>query len=125
MTDESKKFKFNFNFIMPADHLMSLARESVESPNADLRTVANALIDVTNEADKIAQGFADDGNVDLAPFFDFWFVDAIDAAKRLRESPDDNLRHLAECLIQQEQSIIESKEDFLTETKRLGIKPKH
>lgn len=110
---------------MPAEHLMSFARESTEAQDADLRAVSKALIDVTNEADIVLKQFAADGNVDLAPFFDFWFVDSVDAAKRLLESPDDNIRHLAECLISQEQAIVESKEDFLTETKRLGVKPEH
>lgn len=123
MTNESQEFKFKFSFAIPADHLLAFARESVESPNADLCTVANAMLDVTSEAEKIRQGFANNGKVDLAPFFDFWFADAIDAAKRLKKSPDDNTRHLADCLITQEQSIIESKEDFLTETKRLKLKP--
>ena len=35
-------------------------------------------LDVTAEASAVQKAIAEDGNVDLGPYFDFWFADAIE-----------------------------------------------
>ncbi len=63
-------------------------------------------------------------DADLAPYFDFWFADSVACAQNLLNSDEKEARYLAECLIQLERAAIKSKESFLAEMKRLGIRPK-
>jgi len=60
---------------------------------------------------------------DLAPYFDFWFADAITAANLIESSDNERIRFLAESLIAQEDAILRSKMEFLSEMKRRGIRP--
>ena len=80
---------------------------------------------MTSEASKVQQTIAANGNVDFAPYFDFWFGDSIASASTLLDSNDDNVHNLAQCLIDHEKAILESKKGFLDEMKRLGVQPKH
>ncbi len=117
------KFKFSLDFVMPAEMLLNAAKKGKYSSNADIRTVSKALLDLTSEAKTIQREIKKDGNVDLGPFFDFWFVDAIECAERLKSHDDETIVALADCIIDAEQCIIKSKESFLLEMKRLGVKP--
>lgn len=117
------QFKFSLDFVMPAEILLDAARKGKHSSNVDIRTVSKALLDLTSEATEIQSEILKDGNVDLGPFFDFWFVDAIECANRLQSHDDEIIVALANCIINAEKGIIKSKESFLWEMKRLGIKP--
>lgn len=55
--------------------------------------------------------------------FDFWFADAITAANLIESSDNESIRFLAESLIAQEDAILRSKMEFLSEMKRRGIRP--
>jgi len=105
--------------------ILKTANDNLGSNDENVRAVAKAILDVTREATKVKEGIAADGNVDLAPYFDFWFADAIAAANTLLNSENENIRYMAKCLIEQEQAILKSKMDFLDEMKRCGIKPRH
>jgi hypothetical protein len=102
---------------------MTIARASVTSPDENYRSVAKAVLDVTAEALSIQKAIAEDGRVDLAPYFDFWFGDAVGCANKLLQYDDKEARHLGQCLIDLEKASIKSKESFLAEMKRLGIQP--
>lgn len=121
--DDSQKASFDLDITLPGESMLLLARESAASPNEDLRAVAKAVLDVTAEGAKVQQGFETGGSVDLAPYFDFWFADAITAAERLLHADNEAARSLARCLIDQERAILRSKEGFLEEMKRRGIQP--
>ena len=123
MTDSDSKFNHNFDFLIPADFLLEFARNSHNAQNEDLRAVAKAVLDATHEATTVQKAIAANGKVDLAPYFDFWFGDAIEAANRLIDSDDENTRYLAKCVIGQQKAVADSKESFLREMKRLGVEP--
>lgn len=119
-----QKFNFSFSFIEPAPHLLQAARDSADSLDENRRAVAKAVLDVTAAGRAIKDAQLQDHSADLAPYFDFWFADSVECAHKLLASDDKEARYLAECLIQLEQAAIKSKESFLAEVKRLGIKPR-
>jgi hypothetical protein len=121
---ELKKFNFSFSFIEPAPNLLEAARKFAKSPDENRRAVAKAVLDVTAAGRAIKDALLQNSDADLAPYFDFWFADSIACAQKLLDSDDKEARYLAQCLIELEQAAIKSKESFLAETKRLGIKPK-
>jgi len=125
MSKQPQKVTFKFDFVIPAEMILKTANDNLGSNDENVRAVAKAILDVTREATKVKEGIAADGNVDLAPYFDFWFADAIAAANTLLNSENENIRYMAECLIEQEKAILKSKMDFLDEMKRCGIKPRH
>ena len=125
MSKQPQKVSLNLNFVIPADLVVNTANENLDSDDENIRTVSKAILDLTREATKVKDGMATNGNVDLAPYFDFWFADAIAAANTLLKYDDANIRYMAECLIEQEKAIHKSKTSFLEEMKRLGIKPKY
>jgi hypothetical protein len=125
MSKQPQKVSLNFDFVIPADLVVNAANENLDSDDENIRAVSKAILDLTREATKVKDGMMADGNVDLAPYFDFWFADAIPAANVLLDSKDDNIRYMAECLIEQEKAILKSKTAFLDEMKRRGIKPQH
>lgn len=124
MEDNKKKFKLTFDFVMPADRVIRIALEHVDSPDENYRSVAKALLDVTAEAGKVKDALTEDRDVDLAPYLDFWFADAIECAKKLLRSDDPDAGDLARCLIDAEKAAIKSKECVLAEIKRLGLRPR-
>src|SRR5579863_9296367 len=115
-----KKVQLGFEFVIPTDKVLDIARTWLSSDDERRRGVAKAIIDVTKEARTVQQSMAADGHVDLAPYFDFWTGDAIASAKHLMKSNDADDRMLAECLINQEEAIVKSKAAFLAEMKRHG-----
>jgi hypothetical protein len=121
---ELQKFSFSFSFIEPAPKLLEAARKFADSPDENRRAVAKAVLDVTAAGRAIKDAIIENRDADLAPYFDFWFADSVACAQRLLDSADEEARYLAECLIRLEQAAIKSKESFLAEMKRLGIKPK-
>jgi hypothetical protein len=123
MPDEKKQVRLTFDFVMPVERIMAVARDHLDSPDGNYRSVAMAVLDVTAVATTIQKEIAADGNVDLAPYFDFWFGDAVDCAHKLLHYSDSDARDLGQCLIDMEKAAIKSKENFLTEMKRLGIRP--
>jgi hypothetical protein len=122
---ERKEFKFTFQFVEPVRHLLEAARKFVDSPDENRRAVAKAVLDVTAAGRNIMDAMLEHRGAYLAPYFDFWFADAVACAQKLLNSEDNEARYLAECLIKLEEAAIKSKEGFLAEMKRLGIKPKH
>jgi hypothetical protein len=122
---ELKEFQFTFQFIEPAEYLLEAARKFADSPDENRRAVAKAVLDVTAAGRKIKDALAANRHAELAPYFDFWFADSVACAKKLLNSEDKEARYLAECLIELDKATIKSKESFLAEVKRLGIKPKH
>lgn len=76
------------------------------------------------EAKLVEQGLlAPDARSSGNPYFDFWFADAITAANLIESSDNESIRFLAESLIAQEDAILRSKMEFLSEMKRRGIRP--
>src|ERR1700730_2008793 len=112
-----KKFQFSFQFIEPAEPVMAAARKFVASPDENYRSVAKALLDVRDAGLAIKNAIVEDRDADLAPYFDFWFADAIGCANKLLQSDDDEARYIAQCLIDTEKAILKSKESFLAEMK--------
>jgi hypothetical protein len=123
MANEKHKFRFKFEFIMPAERIMAVARNNLDSPDENLRSVAKAVLDVTAEASKIKSAMAEDKDADLGPYFDFWFADALNCANQLLDCEEPDARNLARCLIDIERATVKSKESFLVEMKRLGLRP--
>jgi hypothetical protein len=121
---ELKEFKFSFQFIEPAGHLLEAARKFADSPDENRRPVAKAVLDVTAAGRAIKNALMESRNADLAPYFDFWFADSITCAQKLLHSNDKEALCLAECLIKLDEATIKSKESFLAEMKRLRVKPK-
>lgn len=116
------KANFEFNFAVPSDRTLAIARDLLDAPEPDTRTVAKALLDATEVAietrDRIMQG-----SCDLAPYFDHWFADSLEAAAREKDSSDPDRRTIATTLMEQAKATFDSKEAFLKETKRLNVKP--
>jgi hypothetical protein len=105
--------------------LLEAARKFLDFPDESRRAVAKAVLDVTGAGRDIkAALLSRDRNVDLATYFDFWFGDSVACTQKLVDSGDIEARCLAECLIQMERQAIKARETFLTEMKRVGIKPK-
>jgi hypothetical protein len=102
---------------------MASAQKFLSSPDESLRSVAKALLDVTAAGLPIKQAMMEDRDAKLDPYLDFWFGDSINCAEKLVHSDDEEVRHVAECLIDAEKAVIKSKESVLAEFKRLGIKP--
>lgn len=123
----SKDFSFKLDFVIPADIVVCTANENLDSVDENTRAVSKAILDLTREATKVQAAVAEDGDVDLAPYFDFWFADSIAAANALVKCDDTTaaVRDMAEMLIKQEEAVLKSKAAFLKEMKRLGVKPKH
>jgi hypothetical protein len=116
-------FRFSWQYIEPGPRLLEAAQKLADSPDEDRRAVAKALLDVTAAGRKIQDAMGENRDVDLAPYFDFWFADAVSSAEKLLQADDQETRQLARCVIDAEKAIIKSKESFLVEQKRLGIKP--
>ena len=125
MSKQPQKVSLNFDFVIPADLIVTTANKNLTSTNENIRAVSKAILDLTREATTVKNGMTASGNVDLAPYFDFWFADAVAAANALLNNEDNNIRYMAECLIEQEQAILKSKTAFLEEMKSRGIKPQH
>ena len=117
-------FNFSFEFIEPSEDVLEHARKLVDSPDENCRSVAKAVLDVVAAGRAIKDALRQKRSVNLDSYFDFWFADATTCAQRLRKSGDQVSRNLAECLIKLEEATIKSKESFLKEMKRLGVKPK-
>jgi|SRR5579885_1040174 len=120
---EEKRFNLTFEFIDPPEHVLATARKFLDSPGEKCRAVAKALLDATAAGQAVRNALTHNQDADLAPYFDSWFADAVNAAQELQRSDDKETRNLADALIVLEQASIKSKENFLGETKRLGIKP--
>ena len=118
MPASPEQFRFSFSFTKPVERITQIAQRFQESPNEQRRATAKAVLDVTREGLAVFVGIQKPGTVDVAPYFDMWLGDAIDAANELLLSDDKDDRDLAKCLLDQEQDIIKSKEIFLVELKR-------
>src|SRR5262249_42595452 len=114
-----------FQFIEPSEQVLATARAFADSPDENRRSVAKALLDVTAAGRTIREAMQENRGADLAPYFDFWFADAVACAQRLLQEEEPESRHLAQCLIESEKAILQSKERFLAEVKRHGIRPQH
>jgi hypothetical protein len=123
MADDSKRVELSLQFIEPAEHLTATARKFADSPDENRRSVAKALLDVTAAGLAIKKAMENNADADLAPYLDFWFVDSISCAQQLLKYDDAESRNLAQCLIDAEKAVIESKERVLSEIKRAGLKP--
>jgi hypothetical protein len=124
MSKQPQKVTFDFDFVIPAEMTLKTAKDNLGSSDENVRAVAKAIVDVTREATRVQESLRADGNIDLAPYFDFWFADAVAAANKLLNSGNENIRYMAKCLIEQEQAILKSKRSFLDEMKRRGIRPR-
>jgi len=123
MTFNRKKVALDLQFIVPEASLLDFARQQLDSADQDCRDVAKALLDTTDVTvrtkDTLAENIDRKQPLDLAPYFDHWIGDAIEAAQRLLSSETQEARNMAKCLIEQSQAIAASKESFLKEAKRV------
>lgn len=115
--------RIGFEFVIPADQLLASAREMLASPIQEYRDIAKAVLEVTDISLDLQHRLSSQIEADFAPYFDYWFGDAIEAAKRHKASSDKGVAAVAESLIAQEEAIVHSKEAFLLEAKRLNIRP--
>jgi hypothetical protein len=122
MSRDQLQCEFALEFIEPPPPVRVLARKLLDSPDDNCRSLAKAVLDVAKAGRKIKTSIAGDKEIDLAPYFDFWFGDALDTAQKLLHSDDKVIRQLAQCLIEMEKAVVESKENFLVEMKRLGFR---
>lgn len=125
MTAEPQKASFDFEVVIPTDMVVLAAKKHTDSDNENVRAVAKALLDLTAVSTMIRDRIKNRQPVDLAPYFDFWFADAITAANLIESSDNESIRFLAKSLIAQEDAILRSKMEFLSEMKRRGIRPNH
>jgi hypothetical protein len=118
-----KKVNIDFQFVVPADAILEAARAKLTLSSQDERDVAKAMLDATEltvrSQDAFRASVEKDGTFDCAPYFDHWFGDALETAKRLRTYGDKDISQIAQCLIAQSEAIVHSKESFLKETKRV------
>ncbi len=120
MNNERDKIKYSLDFLIPVDWILDIARRSTDSSDERHRVLGKAILDFTKIAHLTKDNLIQDKDTDLAPYLDFWFGDAIDIAKASLKDGDSNLRTLAECVIDQEKSVVKSKEAFLREVKRVS-----
>lgn len=129
ITMPSRMTKMDFRFVIPTDVVLSNANDLLMSDNQDHRDIGKVVTDLTviqkTIQESIQHEMTNDGTVDLAPWFDYWFGDTIETAQRLKDSPQIPVSHVAHVLLDQESAIIHSKESFLKEMKRLDVRPKH
>ncbi len=121
MTDMTQ---FDFQFIIPTDAVLASAKVLLISDIQQHRDIAKVVVELTDIQKAIQAEIMKDGTVDLAPWFDYWFGDTIETAQQLKNSASVDISHVAHVLIEQEAGIIHSKESFLKEMKRLGVRPK-
>ncbi len=118
---ENKEIDISFQFIVPADAVLEVAHRMAGSSVPDEHKVGASLLELTEVTAKTkaaVEDVASDEKYDLAAYFDFDLGDAIEAAKRLRESSDKGVRNVADTLLSQADAIAASKTAFLQATKR-------
>ncbi len=120
MNELNGSVEYSLDFPLPADSILDIAENSTHSDDERLRVIGQAVLDFTAIANLTKDDFLQGNAIDLAPYLDFWFSDAIDIAKASLNDPDSNLRTLAQCLIDQEKCAIESKVFVLRESKRIS-----
>jgi hypothetical protein len=123
MDNEPERVEITFDILIPSNNIVSAARNHIDSNLEHVRAVAKALLDLTAVASKVKNALALGEDIDLAPYFDFWFADAIDAANAIKDSSDESVRYIAETLIEQENLVLRSKTSFLAQIKKLGYPP--
>jgi hypothetical protein len=123
MKDEGQEFRLDLKFNAPTGRMMAIAQAGLASPDESFRVVAKAIIDLTSAMRSLEKEMVADGDVNLDPYLDFCFGDALDHAHQLLKRDDDDARNLAQCLIDMEKAVVKSKENVIAEIKRLGIKP--
>jgi hypothetical protein len=123
MTNSSKKVSLEFEFVIPSERTSQKAKKHLDSSDTRVQAVAKALIDFAELSTEVKDFLENKTGGDLAPYLDFWFADAVIAAKMLKNSRDEEIRDLATTLIEQEKAAIESKEFLLRKMKSLGIRP--
>lgn len=116
----TNKVSLNFEFNVPAQHVLDSARKLLVAGNQDERDVAKALIDATNATLATRDALMNpNANFDLSVYFDIWLGDALEAADRLSGSTNPDVRYVVDCLKAQNEAIVKSKEAFLNQTKHI------
>lgn len=113
--------KNEFEFLDLSEMVLKAAKDHIGHQDENIRAVAKALLDITDVATELRLQMAKPGIVDLSPYFDFWFADAITAAIANMTSDDKTIRYLSRALIDQESAIIRSKTAFLEAIKNRGL----
>lgn len=118
-----QQFKVDFQFVIPTEAVLLSAQTMLQSPHQEYRDIAKVVIELTTLQRFIQTEMINDGNVDLSPWFDYWFGDTLETAESVKSSTDQEACLVAAILLDQEEAIIHSKESFLNEMKRLNIRP--
>jgi hypothetical protein len=111
--------ELNFEFLVPVERMLEVARQRLNSADADERNVAKAVLDATRVTKRTQAKLMARVHCDMGEYFDHWMGDALESAERLLQSQELDVRSLATCLIDQSRAMIRSKEMFLAETKRV------
>lgn len=116
----SKKVSITYEFVVPADGVLASARKMATSSNQDEKTVGGAVVELTDIINRTKAAIEDtvsNDTYDLGVYFDYQFGDTLEAAKRLKTSPDKEVRYVADTLISQSEAITKSKTAFLAAVK--------
>jgi hypothetical protein len=117
-----QEVNLTFKFAIPPDAVLATARKMAGSANQDERDVGKTVVEVTDIARQTQAAITNtaklQGNYDLAVYFDYKFGASLEAANRLKLSPVDEVRVVAECLIGQSKTITESKAAFLASVQK-------
>jgi len=116
-----KHVDFNFRFIVPAETILDTARRMMTSTNPDEREVGKSVVKVTEASNKTKAALEDsagDEKYDLAVYLDFNFGNSLEAAKRLVNSIDKEVRYVAETLIAQCKAVKNSKASVQAATQK-------
>jgi hypothetical protein len=109
-----------FQFIVPGDDLLDYARQVSATGTQEQKDVAAAVLRLNEIARDLIPRIQNQTGANLAPYFDFWFGDSVEAAQRLMASPSELDQRLGDVLLKQENVIAGSRHIYLSEAKRVG-----
>jgi hypothetical protein len=115
-----REVDISFQFIVPAEAVMESATKMAASGTSDEKVVGSALLeltDITIRTQAAVQDVASKENYDLAVYLDYKFGDSLEAANRLKDTPDKDIRYVAETLIRQSEAVESTKSAVLRVTK--------
>jgi len=116
--------KMSFEFVTMSSHTLEIARRLRNSTDADSRLLGETVIDVSELSGEtqrlLAQAAKKDGTCDLTPYFDRDMSRAVEAANRLIQSNDSDLRDVSRCVLDQAKAIAASRTSFLDDVRRVS-----
>lgn len=115
-------YRLSFKFAAPDEKTAAIAQSLCKSADPDERLVAETAIEVGELSRKTLADLENafnprGGECDLAAYFDRDMTRATEAATRLLRDASDDVKLLAQCVIDQAEAIAGSRKAFLDEVK--------